>query len=143
MSGNGLTAPGHSSWATTPGMRERYGSRPAVNTEPGHRFPTTGGNARDREYVWRFVNQTREETPVVTMYSTQWCTYCRRLKSQMDREGIEYQVVDIEDDPEAAEYVMSVNGGNQTVPTVTFEDGSAMTNPTIVQVREKLAAASA
>nr|WP_244409126.1 mycoredoxin [Stackebrandtia nassauensis] len=86
------------------------------------------------------MNQTREETFVVTMYSTQWCTYCRRLKSQMDREGIEYEVVDIEDDPKAADYVMSVNGGNQTVPTVTFPDGSAMTNPTIVQVREKLAA---
>jgi mycoredoxin len=34
---------------------------------------------------------------------------------------------------------MSVNGGNQTVPTVQFPDGSAMTNPTIVQVKDKLA----
>lgn len=78
---------------------------------------------------------------MITMYSTPWCGYCRRLKSHMDREGIEYRVIDIEEDPEAAEYVMSVNGGNQTVPTVTFPDGTAMTNPTIVQVKEKLAAA--
>ena len=35
----------------------------------------------------------------VTMYSTVWCGYCRRLKDQMEREGIDYSVVDIEDDP--------------------------------------------
>jgi mycoredoxin len=74
------------------------------------------------------------------MYSTTWCGYCRRLKSQMDREGIEYSVVDIEQDPAAADFVMGVNGGNQTVPTLRFEDGTALTNPTIVQVRERLAA---
>jgi mycoredoxin len=74
------------------------------------------------------------------MYSTTWCGYCRRLKSQMDREGIEYSVVDIEQDPAAADFVMTVNGGNQTVPTLRFADGTALTNPTIVQVRERLAA---
>lgn len=77
---------------------------------------------------------------MLTMYSTTWCGYCRRLKSQMDREGIEYSVVDIEQDPAAADFVMRVNGGNQTVPTLRFEDGSALTNPTIVQVKERLAA---
>ena len=77
---------------------------------------------------------------MLTMYSTPWCGYCKRLKSQLDREGIAHEVVDIEQDPAAAEYVMSVNGGNQTVPTVLFSDGSAMTNPSIVQVKERLAA---
>lgn len=76
----------------------------------------------------------------VTMYSTPWCGYCRRLKSQFDREGIAYTVVDIERDPAAAEFVMGVNGGNQTVPTIRYADGSTMTNPTIVQVRKHLAA---
>lgn len=76
---------------------------------------------------------------MLTMYSTEWCGYCRRLKSQMDREGIAYEVVDIEADPKAADFVMSVNGGNQTVPTVRFPDGTAMTNPTIVQVKAQLA----
>jgi mycoredoxin len=77
---------------------------------------------------------------VVTMYSTVWCGYCRRLKDQMEREGIDYLVVDIENDPDAAELVMSVNGGNQTVPTLVFADGSALTNPSLAQVKEKLAA---
>jgi mycoredoxin len=76
---------------------------------------------------------------MLTMYSTTWCGYCHRLKSQFDREGIAYTVVDIEQDSSAAEYVMSVNGGNQTVPTIRFIDGTALTNPSIVQVKAKLA----
>ena len=80
---------------------------------------------------------------MLTMYSTSWCGYCYRLKSQLDREGIGYDVVDIERDPAAAEFVMSVNRGNQTVPTLRFEDGSALTNPSIMQVKEHLAALSA
>ncbi len=55
---------------------------------------------------------------MLTMYSTSWCGYCHRLKSQLDRAGIGYEVVDIEADPEAAAFVEGVNGGNQTVPTV-------------------------
>lgn len=77
---------------------------------------------------------------VVTMYSTVWCGYCHRLRSQLDREGIDYRVVDIEDDSAAAELVMAVNGGMQTVPTLVFPDGSALTNPTLAQVKAQLAA---
>ncbi|MBL7254969.1 mycoredoxin [Paractinoplanes lichenicola] len=80
---------------------------------------------------------------MLTMYSTSWCGYCHRLKSQLDREGIAYEVVDIEQQPDAADFVMSVNGGNQTVPTLKFDDGSALTNPSIVQVKEHLAALAA
>ncbi|HOA01404.1 MAG: mycoredoxin [Actinomycetales bacterium] len=75
----------------------------------------------------------------VTMFTTTWCGYCRRLKSQMEREGIAFTEVDIEVQPEAADVVMSVNGGNQTVPTLIFPDGSAATNPSIGQVKARLA----
>ncbi|WP_030484679.1 mycoredoxin [Nocardioides aequoreus] len=75
----------------------------------------------------------------VTMYSTPWCGYCHRLRGQMDREGIAYDVVDIEQDPSAADVVMRVNNGNQTVPTLVYSDGSAQTNPSLAQVKAKLA----
>ena len=52
----------------------------------------------------------------VTMYTTQWCAFCRRLKSQLTRDGIEVAEVDIERDEAAASFVISVNGGNMTVP---------------------------
>ncbi len=75
-----------------------------------------------------------------TMYTTRWCAFCRRLKSQLAREGIEILEVDIEADPAAADLVMNVNGGNQTVPTVVFDDGSALTNPSAAEVMERLRA---
>lgn len=75
-----------------------------------------------------------------TMYSTPWCGYCHRLKSQLDREGIPFEIVDIEQHPEAAQLVEQVNNGNQTVPTLVYSDGTAQTNPSLAQVKEKLAA---
>ncbi len=73
------------------------------------------------------------------MYSTTWCGYCFRLRKQLDREGIAYEVVDIERDEDAAVRVMQVNGGNQTVPTMIYSDGSAQTNPSLLEVKAKLA----
>jgi mycoredoxin len=74
----------------------------------------------------------------ITMYSTPWCGYCRRLKGQLERAGISYSEVDIEQHPDAADLVAKVNNGNQTVPTVVFPDGSALTNPSIAQVADRL-----
>jgi mycoredoxin len=74
----------------------------------------------------------------LTMYTTSWCAFCRRLKSQLAAEGIEMAEINIEEDPAAADFVMSVNGGFQTVPTVVFADGSALTNPSAAAVKERL-----
>jgi mycoredoxin len=76
----------------------------------------------------------------ITMFSTTWCGYCRRLKGQLERAGIGYTEVNIEEVEQAAEYVMEVNGGNQTVPTVIFPDGTAATNPSLAEVKARLAA---
>jgi mycoredoxin len=78
----------------------------------------------------------------VTMYTTPWCGYCHRLKGQMDREGITYEVIDIEQQPDAAAIVERANNGNQTVPTLVYADGSAQTNPSVRDVQAKLAALS-
>lgn len=82
---------------------------------------------------------TSTATEKFTMYTTPWCGYCKRLKSQLAREGITVSEVNIEEQPEAAELVMKANGGNQTVPTLIFSDGAAMTNPSLAQVKQKLA----
>ena len=77
------------------------------------------------------------------MYTTSWCGFCRNLKKQLARDGIEMTEVDIEQDEAAADYVMSVNGGNQTVPTILFPDGTALINPSAAQVRSRLAQVTA
>ncbi|MDT9688287.1 mycoredoxin [Streptomyces sp. P9(2023)] len=80
----------------------------------------------------------------VTMYSTTWCGYCRRLKSQLDREGIAYTEINIEQDPDSAAFVEKANGGNQTVPTVRIPTAAGgevvMTNPSLAQVKQALSA---
>jgi mycoredoxin len=79
---------------------------------------------------------------VFTVYSTPWCGYCVRLKRQLDREGVSYAEVDIEADPSAEQLVKAVNGGNATVPTLIFADGSSMTNPSLKQVLAKIETAA-
>jgi mycoredoxin len=81
---------------------------------------------------------TASEAPL-TMYTTTWCGYCMRLKTALKSQGVDWVEIDIEQDTAAAEFVQSVNGGNQTVPTVRFADGSTMTNPSIPEVKGKLA----
>jgi len=84
------------------------------------------------------MSEGESMSTTLTMYSTTWCGYCQRLKQQLDREGIGYTEVDIEQDPAAAAYVEQVNGGNQTVPTVVFPDGTAATNPSLKDVKKHL-----
>jgi mycoredoxin len=84
------------------------------------------------------TTQTLPEAGTITMYSTSWCGYCRRLKAQLDSVGIGYTEVNIEEQPDAAAFVELVNGGNQTVPTIVFPDGSAATNPSLADVRARL-----
>jgi mycoredoxin len=74
----------------------------------------------------------------MVMYTTGWCGYCIRLKRALEREGIRFTEVDIETDAEAQARVMAINGGNATVPTVVFPDGSAATNPSLAQVLARL-----
>ncbi len=88
------------------------------------------------------MDQPETATAAFTMYTTPWCGYCHRLQGQLNREGIGYAIVDIEQDPTAADIVMAANGGNQTVPTLVYTDGSAQTNPSLKQVQEKLASLS-
>jgi mycoredoxin len=75
----------------------------------------------------------------VTVYTTSWCGFCHRLMTVLKSDRIAYDAVDIEQDAAAAEFVRAVNGGNRTVPTVKFADGSTLTNPSAAEVKAKLA----
>jgi mycoredoxin len=84
-----------------------------------------------------FVTQAAvSDRPI--MYTTTWCGFCIRLKRQLERAGIGVTEVDIELNPAAAATVERVNNGDQTVPTLVFADGSALTNPSMREVAAKL-----
>ncbi len=76
--------------------------------------------------------------PALTLYTTTWCPFCSRLKAGLDRNQVEYTEIDIEANPEAAEFVGSVNNGNHVVPTALYGDGSTATNPAVGEVMSKL-----
>lgn len=76
----------------------------------------------------------------VTLYTTSWCPFCQRLRKALDRTNTPYTNIDVEENPEAGEWVKSVNDGNRVVPTVKYSDGTHATNPPASEVRAKLEA---
>lgn len=78
------------------------------------------------------------ESGTVVMYSTTWCGYCTRLKTQLKSASISYTEINVEEVPGTAEYVESVNNGNRVVPTIVFPDGTSATNPSLQEVKSRL-----
>ena len=77
-------------------------------------------------------------TDKIIVYSTDWCSDCRRTKRFLDEHGIVYENVDLEQNPEAVEIVKRINNGNRSVPTIVFLDGTILVEPRIGQLAEKL-----
>ena len=75
----------------------------------------------------------------VTIYTTSTCGPCVRLKRALNEREIDFVEVNVELDDEAADWVMAVNQGARTVPTVLMPDGTALTNPSAEQVATHLA----
>ena len=73
----------------------------------------------------------------VTMFTTVWCGYCRRLKRQMEEAGISYREVDLDEDPSFTEKIIARTGGYRTVPTVDVA-GELLVNPTVGEIEAAL-----
>jgi mycoredoxin len=74
----------------------------------------------------------------ITMYGAQWCGDCRRSQRLLNELGVEYSYINIEDVPGAADKVVEINGGMQSIPVVTFSDGTHLTEPSDPDLRKKL-----
>ena len=80
----------------------------------------------------------RMEQQGITVYGTNWCGDCKRAKLFFDTHGIGYDWIDIEQDADAALKVMEVNGGYRSVPTIVFEDGSVLVEPSNAELAQQL-----
>jgi mycoredoxin len=78
-----------------------------------------------------------EKTETVTMYSTAWCGYCRRLKREMTQAGISFREIDLDSDPSYDDRIIAQTGGYRTVPTLEVQ-GRLLVNPSIREVQEAL-----
>jgi mycoredoxin len=82
---------------------------------------------------------TSAQQEKVTMYATTWCGDCRKAKRWFESHDIPYNYINIEEDPKAAEYVVKVNGGFRSVPTIVFPDGSVLVEPGLRELAAKFA----
>jgi thioredoxin reductase (NADPH) len=76
--------------------------------------------------------------PKITVYGAHWCPDCRRSKQFLGEHQIPYAWVDIEQDPAGEQTVLSKNAGRRILPTIVFDDGSFLVEPTNAQLAEKL-----
>jgi mycoredoxin len=76
----------------------------------------------------------------IVVYGTSWCPDCRRAQRVLDQSGVAYTYVNIEENEEAAEYVVQVNRGYRSVPTIIFPDGAILVEPSNAQLQAKIAA---
>jgi mycoredoxin len=74
----------------------------------------------------------------IRMYGTNWCPDCTRARQFLTQKGIHFEFIDIETDKKASDYVEEVNGGNRSVPTIIFPDGSKLVEPSNAELQKKL-----
>lgn len=74
----------------------------------------------------------------IKMYGTTWCPDCTRTKRFLDERGIPYDWTNIDENEEAARFVIQANRGKRIVPTLLFEDGTTLAEPSNADLAHKL-----
>ena len=74
----------------------------------------------------------------IRMFGAPWCPDCKRSKQFLNEQRIPFEWNDIDQDMAAQEYVKRVNYGKQIIPTIVFEDGSILVEPSDAELAEKL-----
>ena len=83
------------------------------------------------------TNYNQFHTDKIVMYSTSYCPDCIRAKKFFDANKISYEVIGLEGNPEATEFVMRINNGMRSVPTIIFPDGSVLVEPSWDDLNKK------
>jgi Glutaredoxin and related proteins len=74
----------------------------------------------------------------IKLYSTEWCGDCVRSKKLLEKLGITYEEIDIDFDKEAYKKVSELQNRKPRIPTIVFDDGSYLVEPTDVELLEKI-----
>ena len=56
----------------------------------------------------------------IRMYTTRWCGYCVRAKALLDARGVDYEEIDVGDDPGFRARLNELTGG-WTVPQILID----------------------
>jgi thioredoxin reductase (NADPH) len=74
----------------------------------------------------------------IKLYGTLWCGDCKMTKKFFGEQRIHYDFIDVEMDKEGLAFVEKVNNGKQIIPTLVFEDGSTLVEPSNAELAAKL-----
>jgi mycoredoxin len=74
----------------------------------------------------------------IKFYGTTWCPSSRRAKKLLIGKGVEFDWINIDEDPAGREFVIEINGGNRSVPTIVFPDGDILVEPSSNELLNKL-----
>jgi mycoredoxin len=73
----------------------------------------------------------------IVMYALEYCGDCKRAKAFFEANQIAYIKVGLEGNEEAVKFVMTINNGNRSVPTIIFPDGSILVEPGQEELKAK------
>ncbi len=73
----------------------------------------------------------------IVMYTTRFCPDCMRARKFFEANNIPYLHVGLEGNPQATEFVVQVNNGSRSVPTIIFPDGSMLVEPGWEELKQK------
>lgn len=74
----------------------------------------------------------------ITMYGTSWCSDCKRAKQFFGEQRVQYAFVDVDADPAGRAIVQGHNDGKDIIPTIVFDDGSILVEPSNAELAAKL-----
>ncbi len=74
----------------------------------------------------------------ITLYGTSWCSDCKRSKQFLGEQRVHYDFVDVDADPQGRAVVQRHNSGKDIIPTLVFDDGSVLVEPSNAELAAKL-----
>jgi len=61
-------------------------------------------------------------TPDVLMYSTGWCAFCDRARGLLERKGVAFREIKVDEDVSQRDAMLKRTGGRRTVPQIFVGD---------------------
>ena len=74
----------------------------------------------------------------LTVYGAPWCSDCKRAKKFLGEQRVHYEWVDVEQNAEGLALVERANQGKRIIPTIVFDDGSMLVEPSNAELAAKL-----
>jgi thioredoxin reductase (NADPH) len=74
----------------------------------------------------------------IKLYGTGWCSDCKRSKKFLGEQRVHYEFINIEEDTKEQAYIRELQQGGLTIPTIVFEDGSVLIEPSNAELATKL-----